>query len=150
MKKTIKLYADGCCLRNPGVGGWAAILIYGPHRKELSGGERETTNNRMELTAVIRGLEAIKKPDLPIEVFTDSQYVRNGISEWIKAWKRREWKTASKKPVKNIDLWVKLDRLSERLGPTYNWIPGHSGIPENERADCLANKAARDILTKPF
>ena len=135
MKKTIRMYCDGCCLRNPGgAGGWAAILMYGGNRKEISGSKEGTTNNRMELSAVIYGLLAIKRKNVPVEVFTDSMYVRDGITKWIEKWKQNGWRTSSKKAVKNKDLWMRLDQLVRRYEPTFNWVPGHAGIPENERA----------------
>lgn len=143
MKNTIKIYTDGCCLGNPGKGGWAAIMLYKHHRKEIYGREDDTTNNRMELLAAIQALKLVKEPGLPIEVFTDSQYVRNGIHDWIHKWKQNGWRTSGKKPVANVDLWKELDALMLKLNPTFNWIPAHCGIPENERADAIANKAAR-------
>jgi len=133
----VRIYADGACKGNPGPGGWGAILQLGAQEKEIYGGARQTTNNRMELTAVIRALEALKKPSL-VEVYTDSQYVQKGISEWLPAWKRRGWKTADKKPVKNVDLWQELERLAALHRISWHWVRGHAGHPENERADRLA------------
>ena len=148
MKKTIQIYTDGACIRNPGNGGWAAILLYGPHRKELTGFEKDTTNNRMELMAAIEGLKAVRKEGIPIEIFTDSKYVRDGINIWIHRWKNNRWKASSGKQVKNQELWRELDRLTNKFKPTFNWVPGHSGVPENERADFLSNQVARNGM--PF
>ncbi|MDA8128520.1 MAG: ribonuclease HI [Betaproteobacteria bacterium] len=135
---TIYIYSDGACKGNPGVGGWGALLVSGGHRKEISGGESDTTNNRMEMTAVIRALEALKRPSR-VEVHTDSQYVQKGVSEWMPGWKRRNWRTADGKPVKNQDLWLQLDALSQLHDIEWKWVRGHAGHPENERADELAN-----------
>ena len=134
----VEIHADGACKGNPGRGGWGAILIFGGKRKELHGGEAATTNNRMELTAVIEGLAALKKRSR-VSVFTDSQYVQKGISEWIHSWKKRGWRTADKKPVKNEDLWRRLDELASGHSVEWHWVKGHAGHPENERADALAN-----------
>ncbi len=136
---TIYIYSDGACKGNPGAGGWGALLISGGHRKEISGGEANTTNNRMEMTAVIRALESLKRPST-VEVHTDSQYVQKGISEWMPGWKRRNWRTADGKPVKNQDLWLQLDALSQLHRIEWKWVRGHAGHPENERADALANQ----------
>lgn len=135
----IHIYSDGACKGNPGAGGWGALLVSGGHRKEISGGEANTTNNRMEMTAVIRALESLKRPST-VEVHTDSQYVQKGISEWLPNWKRRNWRTADGKPVKNQDLWQKLDALSQQHRIEWKWVRGHAGHPENERADALANQ----------
>jgi ribonuclease HI len=135
----IAIYSDGACKGNPGAGGWGALLVAGPHRKEIFGGELDTTNNRMEMTAVIRALESIKKPS-QIEVHTDSQYVQKGISEWMPGWKKRAWRTAAGQPVKNQDLWQALDRLAQAHTIEWKWVKGHAGHPENERADWLANQ----------
>lgn len=135
---TIYIYSDGACKGNPGAGGWGALLVSGGHRKEISGGEANTTNNRMEMTAVIRALEALKRPSR-VEVHTDSQYVQKGVSEWMPGWKRRNWRTADGKPVKNQDLWLQLDALSQLHDIEWKWVRGHAGHPENERADELAN-----------
>ena len=135
---TIYIYSDGACKGNPGAGGWGALLVSGGHRKEISGGEANTTNNRMEMTAVIRALESLKHPST-VEVHTDSQYVQKGISEWMPGWKRRNWRTADGKPVKNQDLWLQLDSLSQLHRIEWKWVRGHAGHPENERADALAN-----------
>jgi ribonuclease HI len=140
----VRIYADGACKGNPGPGGWGAILRYASEEKEIFGGEVQTTNNRMELTAVIRALEALKKPSL-VEVYTDSQYVQKGISEWLRDWKRRGWKTADKKPVKNKELWEELDRLQAQHRVSWHWVRGHAGHPENERADQLANLGVESL-----
>ena len=137
--KKIKVFTDGACRGNPGPGGWGVLLRYDGHEKKLYGGEKDTTNNRMELTAAIKALQALKEPCL-VEFTTDSQYVRNGITNWIKKWKIRGWKTASKKPIKNIDLWQQLDKEVECHKILWHWVRGHSGHPENEIADQLANK----------
>jgi ribonuclease HI len=140
----VRIYADGACKGNPGPGGWGAILQFGAHEKELFGGEALTTNNRMELTAVIRALEALTKPSL-VEVYTDSQYVQKGISEWLPDWKRRGWRTADKKPVKNLELWQALERLAGLHRISWHWVRGHAGHPENERADRLANLGVESL-----
>jgi ribonuclease HI len=136
----IEIYTDGACRGNPGPGGWAALLQTGKREKELNGAEPLTTNNRMELTAVIRALEALKRP-AQARVYTDSEYVRRGITEWLTAWKSRGWRTAARKPVKNQDLWERLDELSARHAIEWHWVPGHAGVPGNERVDRLANEA---------
>jgi ribonuclease HI len=138
--KSIEIYTDGACRGNPGPGGWAATLESGEHFRELSGAEATTTNNRMELTAVIQALEALKKSSAVV-VYTDSEYVRKGITEWLRAWKARDWRTADKKPVKNRDLWERLDVAAERHSIDWRWVKGHSGVPGNERVDALANAA---------
>ena len=135
---TAHLYTDGACKGNPGSGGWGVLLRYGEHEKELCGGEADTTNNRMELTAVIRGLQALNRPCVVI-IHTDSQYVKNGMEEWIHGWKRNGWKTATRKPVKNAELWQELDRLVASHQVSWQWVKGHAGHPDNERADQLAN-----------
>ena len=141
MSASIDLFTDGACSGNPGPGGWGAILRSGPHESELSGGEIQTTNNRMELTAVIEGLRAIKKP-AQVTIHTDSKYVMDGARTWIVNWKKRGWKTADKKPVKNEDLWRALDEQQARhLSVAWIWVRGHSGHIENERADLLARDA---------
>ena len=134
----IDIYTDGACKGNPGAGGWGALLKSGPHTREIYGGESCTTNNRMELIAVIRALEALRRPSR-VRIHTDSQYVQKGISAWIHNWKRRGWRTADKKPVKNIDLWRRLDELAANHAIEWIWVKGHAGHPENERADQLAN-----------
>ena len=136
----VEIYTDGACRGNPGPGGWGALLSLGEHEKELSGAEPLTTNNRMELTAVIRALEALKRPS-EARIFTDSEYVRRGITEWVKSWKARGWKTADRKPVKNQDLWERLDALAAGHKIDWRWVKGHSGVPGNERVDRLANQA---------
>jgi ribonuclease HI len=135
----VRIYTDGACKGNPGPGGWGALLRSGEHERELFGGERETTNNRMELTAVIRALEALKRASR-VEVYTDSEYVKNGITEWLPNWKRRGWKTADRKPVKNVDLWQALEAAAARHQVHWHWVRGHAGHAENERADALANR----------
>jgi ribonuclease HI len=136
--KAIDIYTDGACKGNPGAGGWGVLFESGPHRKELHGGEARTTNNRMELTAVIRALESLKRSSC-VRIHTDSQYVQQGITVWIHNWKRRGWLTADKKPVKNIDLWKRLDELVAEHEIEWIWVKGHAGHPGNERADELAN-----------
>ena len=140
----VEIHADGACKGNPGRGGWGVILLSGKKRKEMFGGEAQTTNNRMELTAVIEGLSALKRAS-KVRVFTDSQYVQKGISEWIHSWKRRGWMTADKKPVKNDDLWRRLDELANGHSIEWHWVKGHAGNTENERADELANLGCAEI-----
>lgn len=135
----MRIYTDGACKGNPGPGGWGALMQFDGREKELCGGEPDTTNNRMELTAVIRALAALKRT-CEIDLYTDSQYVQKGISEWVAAWKRRGWKTADRKPVKNVDLWLELDRLAGTHHIRWHWVRGHAGHAENERADALANR----------
>jgi ribonuclease HI len=141
----VTIYTDGACKGNPGPGGWGAWLSFGGHEKELWGGERLTTNNRMELTAVIEALGVLKRR-CSVTIYTDSEYVRNGISTWIHGWKARGWKTAAKQPVKNVDLWQKLDALSQQHDMTWRWVRGHAGDPGNERADQLANRGAAEAM----
>jgi ribonuclease HI len=141
---TVLVFADGACKGNPGPGGWGAILRSGTHEKEIFGGEPRTTNNRMELTAVIRALAALKR-HCDVKVYTDSQYVQKGISEWLPQWKRRAWRTAGKKPVKNEDLWRELDELAQRHRIQWHWVRGHAGHVENERADALANRGVQSV-----
>jgi ribonuclease HI len=133
----VDIFTDGACRGNPGPGGWAAILRYRSTEKELSGFAAETTNNRMEMTAAIEGLEALKRP-CRVRLYSDSQYLRDGITKWINEWKRRGWRTAGKQPVKNIDLWQRLDAAAARHTVSWIWVRGHAGHPENERADALA------------
>lgn len=135
----VELYTDGACKGNPGPGGWGAVMRYGETEKEIFGGEANTTNNRMELMAVIEGLNALHR-SCPVRVTTDSQYVKNGITQWIHNWKRNGWKTSTKKPVKNVDLWQKLDEAVSRHQVEWAWVKGHAGHPDNERADQLANQ----------
>ena len=137
----VDIYTDGACRGNPGPGGWAALLLTAGHKKEISGSEPHTTNNRMELLAAISGFEALKKPGTSARVYTDSQYVIKGIREWVPNWKKRGWKTADKKPVKNQDLWERLDELTCQHHIEWHWVKGHSGIAGNERVDRLANEA---------
>lgn len=143
----VQIYTDGACKGNPGPGGWGAWLKSGPTEKELFGGELATTNNRMELQAVIEGLAALKRP-CKVVLYLDSQYVRQGITEWIKGWKAKGWMTASKQPVKNVELWKRLDQLVQEGGHQieWRWVKGHSGDPGNERADMLANKGVDKAL----
>jgi ribonuclease HI len=137
---SVVIYTDGACSGNPGPGGWGSVLMYNGHRRELSGGERETTNNRMEMMAVIQALETLKRP-CEVVIHTDSTYVMKGMTEWLAGWKSRGWKTASKQPVKNVDLWERLDEAVTRHRVDWRWVKGHSGVPENERADELARLA---------
>ncbi|WP_366655227.1 ribonuclease HI [Fodinicurvata sp. EGI_FJ10296] len=140
----VEAFTDGACSGNPGPGGWGAILRYGDQEKELSGAEAHTTNNRMELMAAIAALEAMKRP-VTVTVWTDSQYLRNGITQWLAGWKARGWKTASKSPVRNVDLWVRLDEARQRHTVNWQWIKGHAGHAENERADALARQALKAL-----
>ena len=140
----IQIFTDGACRGNPGPGGWGVILRSGSHEKELFGGEQSTTNNRMELRAAIEGLTALKRPSR-VTVTTDSQYVRQGITQWIEGWKRNQWRTSAKKPVKNQDLWQLLDELTSRHEVTWEWVKGHSGHPDNELADALANRGIDEL-----
>ena len=144
MSEQVEMFTDGACKGNPGPGGWGTVLRFNGTEKELYGGEKTTTNNRMELMAVIRGLQALKRP-CEVAVTTDSQYVKNGISQWIHNWKRNGWRTAAKKPVKNDDLWRMLDEAVARHSVSWHWVKGHSGHPENERADALANKGIDEL-----
>ena len=137
----VVMYTDGACPGNPGRGGWGVWMSSGAHQKEMCGGEPQTTNNRMELTAVIEGLASLKRP-CDITIYTDSEYVRKGITEWLASWKRRGWKTADNKPVKNVDLWQRLETLAAAHQVTWRWVKGHAGDPGNERADALANRGA--------
>lgn len=143
----IEIFTDGACRGNPGPGGWGALMRSGKHEKELWGGEPETTNNRMEMTAVIESLKALKRPSEVI-LTTDSQYVRKGITEWIEGWKKKNWHTAARKPVKNAELWQEMDRLAATHTIEWRWVKGHSGHVENERVDELANRGIDDLLQK--
>ncbi|SHL46503.1 ribonuclease HI [Roseibium suaedae] len=138
-QQRVTIYTDGACSGNPGPGGWGAILRYGEHEKELNGGEALTTNNRMELTAAIEALNSLKRA-CPIDLYTDSVYVRDGITKWMFNWKRNDWRTSDKKPVKNAELWQALDAASKRHDISWHWVKGHAGHPENERADELARE----------
>ena len=140
-KPAVVMYTDGACKGNPGRGGWGVWMTSGGHEKEMWGGEALTTNNRMELTAVIEALASLKRP-CQVAVYTDSEYVRKGITEWILGWKRRGWKTADGKPVKNAELWVRLDELARGHAVQWHWVKGHAGDPGNEKADALANRGA--------
>ena len=142
--KTVIIYTDGACRGNPGPGGWGVLLKYGTISKELYGGDASTTNNKMELTAAIKALKEIKEPS-EITLYTDSKYVLQGIEEWIHNWKKRQWKGANKKPVKNIELWKELDELRDKHNIKWKWVKGHSGDPGNEIADMLANKGIDEL-----
>ena len=141
----VHIYTDGACRGNPGPGGWGALLRYNGHEKSLKGAEPDTTNNRMELMAAIVALESLTR-DCDVILTTDSQYVRNGITQWLENWKRRNWKTADRKPVKNVDLWQRLDAAASRHRVRWEWVRGHSGHPENEWADQLANQAIDEMM----
>ncbi len=143
---TVTIYTDGACRGNPGPGGWAAVLNFRGKRRELSGFEPETTNNRMELTAAIAGLEALTRA-CEVDVYTDSEYLRNGITRWLAAWKARGWRTADRKPVKNMDLWERLEQAVARHQVRWHWVKAHAGDPGNERADALANHAIDRYLS---
>ncbi|AWU93635.1 ribonuclease HI [Azospirillum ramasamyi] len=145
--KTVDIFTDGACSGNPGPGGWGAILRYGEVEKELYGGEPATTNNRMELMAAIMALEALKKP-VTVRLFTDSEYVKNGITKWIHGWKAKGWMTADRKPVKNVDLWQRLEEAKRQHQIEFHWVRGHAGHPENERADELARRGVADVRTR--
>jgi ribonuclease HI len=145
--RRVTLFTDGACSGNPGPGGWGAILVWGDTRKTLSGGEALTTNNRMELTAAIEGLEALSR-GCPVDLHTDSQYVKNGITTWIHGWKRNGWRTADKKPVKNEDLWRRLDTALERHDVEFHWVKGHAGDVLNEEADLLARQGMAPFMKK--
>ena len=138
--KRVEIYTDGACSGNPGPGGWGAILRYGDAEKELSGSEKDTTNNRMEMMATIISLESLTRP-MHVDLYSDSVYVRDGITKWIHGWKKRGWRTADKKPVKNLELWQRLEAAVERHEIEWHWVKGHAGHPENERADALARLA---------
>ncbi len=144
MPKRVEMFTDGACRHNPGKGGWGVLLRRGGGEETLRGGEAMTTNNRMELTAVIKGLEALKEP-CRLSITTDSKYVMSGVTEWMPKWKRNGWRTSDKKPVKNIDLWRRLDELAAPHEIDWKWVKGHSGHPENERADRLANQGIDEL-----
>ena len=143
MGDKVEIFTDGACKGNPGPGGWGAVLRWNDEERELSGGDVETTNNRMEMLAAIEALNALKRP-CTVEVTTDSVYVRDGITKWIHGWKKNGWKNAAKKPVKNADLWMALEEAAERHTVTWHWVKGHAGHPENERADELARAQAKN------
>ena len=143
----VEIYTDGACSGNPGRGGWGAILRMGTVEKELSGGEIDTTNNRMEMTAVIKALEALTRP-CEVSLYTDSKYVMDGASQWLRGWKARGWKTAAKQPVKNVELWQRMDALSQLHKIEWRWVKGHAGDPGNEKADELANRGVESTRTK--
>ncbi len=145
MSQIVEAFTDGACRGNPGPGGWGVLLRYGKHEKELYGAEAATTNNRMELMAAIQALENLSR-ECRVILTTDSEYVRKGITEWLANWKKRGWKTASKQPVKNIDLWQRLDTAAAQHQVEWHWVRGHTGHPENERADQLANKGIDELL----
>ena len=145
MSERVEIYTDGACRGNPGPGGWAALLSIGAREKEISGAENPTTNNRMELAAVIGALKALKRP-VEARIYTDSQYVRRGVLEWLPQWKARGWKTADRKPVKNQDLWQQLELEAGKHRLEWHWVPGHAGVPGNERVDALANAAIDALL----
>lgn len=140
-QKQVTIYTDGACKGNPGIGGWGALLMYNEHEKEIFGGEESTTNNRMEMTSVIKALSALKHP-CSVTVYLDSMYVKNGITKWINGWKKSNWKNSKGQPVKNVDLWLELDDIISKSGHAikWQWVRGHTGNPGNERADALANK----------
>lgn len=144
----IEIYTDGACSGNPGPGGWGVLLLYGEHEKELCGGEVETTNNRMEVLAAIKALEALKGAS-EVNLYTDSKYLRDGITSWISKWKRNGWRTAARKPVKNVDLWQRLEEVLAPHQVTWHWVKAHDGHPENERADELARQGMADYLSTP-
>jgi ribonuclease HI len=147
MSVPIEIYTDGACKGNPGPGGWGALLRWRGHERELFGGEPATTNNRMELTAVIRALAALNRESVVV-VHTDSQYVQKGISEWLTGWKARGWMTSDRKPVRNVDLWRELDALAQQHQIEWRWVRGHAGHPENERADALANRGVAEVTAR--
>lgn len=146
--KTVDIYTDGACSGNPGPGGWGVLLRWRGHEKELNGGETQTTNNRMEMMAAIRALEALADRPVSVRLHTDSKYVRDGITKWIHGWKKNGWKTAAKKPVKNVDLWQQLDELIARYPVEWIWVKGHAGNPDNERVDELARNGIPGQLEK--
>ena len=149
VRPAVEIFTDGACSGNPGPGGWAAVLRYGTSEKELSGSEMATTNNRMELLAAIAGLEALKRP-CRVALYTDSRYMHDGVTRWLPAWKARGWRTADKKPVKNIDLWQRLEQAAAPHQIEWHWVRGHAGHPENERADALARAAIATAGARPI
>ncbi|MEQ8799854.1 MAG: ribonuclease HI [Salinisphaeraceae bacterium] len=142
--KEVVVHTDGACRGNPGPGGWGALLVYGDHRRELCGGEERTTNNRMELLAAIRALESLRQP-CRVQLYTDSNYVRQGITDWLPRWQKNGWRTAGRKPVKNADLWQQLDALNQKHEVAWHWVKGHAGDPGNEAADALANRGIDEL-----
>jgi ribonuclease HI len=142
--ESVEIFTDGACSGNPGPGGWGAILRFRGVERELKGGEAQTTNNRMEMTAVLEALNALRRP-CAIDLYTDSEYVKKGMTEWLRGWKARGWKTADRKPVKNDDLWKALDEAAARHRISWHWVKGHAGHPENERADALARQGIKDL-----
>lgn len=146
MPQKIEIYTDGACRGNPGPGGWGALLVFGAEEKEIYGAEADTTNNRMELLAAINALENLKSDRYAVVLTTDSRYVMDGITKWMQGWKKRNWKTASRQPVKNEDLWRRLDKLAAQFDIEWKWVRGHSGHAENERVDALANRAIDEML----
>jgi len=145
LSRNVTIYTDGACRGNPGPGGWGVLMRYGRHEKALHGGERDTTNNRMELTAAIRALEALRRP-CTVDLYTDSRYLRDGITRWLVNWRHNGWRTAGRKPVKNADLWRRLDELSAGHQIRWHWVRGHQGNDGNERADALANRGADEVM----
>lgn len=146
-EKIVEIFTDGACKGNPGIGGWGALLKYNGHEQEIFGGEQQTTNNRMELIAAINALSLLKRP-CKVRLYTDSQYVQKGISQWIKSWKARNWKTGDNKPVKNGDLWRVLDELTQNHAIEWSWVRGHVGHEGNERADALANRGVEKVIAE--
>lgn len=144
MSQRVIIYTDGACQGNPGPGGWGVVLRYGDAEKTLHGGQADTTNNRMELMAAIKGLEQLKRP-CSVDLYTDSVYVRDGITKWIHGWQKNNWRTSNKKPVKNEDLWKILWPLTQKHNVTWHWVKGHAGNPDNERADALARQGAQEL-----
>lgn len=142
--KDVVIHTDGACRGNPGPGGWGALLVYGDHRRQLCGGDAHTTNNRMELLAAIRALESLRQP-CRVQLYTDSNYVRQGITDWLPRWQKNGWRTAGRKPVKNADLWQQLDALNQTHEVAWHWVKGHAGDPGNEAADALANRGIDEL-----
>ena len=147
MKGRVVIHTDGACSGNPGPGGWGVVMRFGPELREIQGGEAQTTNNRMELTAAIKALEALERPAV-VDLYTDSQYVKSGITEWLHKWKKNGWRTADRKPVKNVDLWQRLDAAAGRHEVSWYWLRGHDGLEENERADELAQDGMQPFLSR--
>ena len=147
MKGRVVIHTDGACSGNPGPGGWGVVMRFGPELREIQGGEAQTTNNRMELTAAIKALDVLDRPSA-VDVYTDSQYVKSGITEWLLKWKKNGWRTADRKPVKNVDLWQRLDAAAARHEVYWHWLRGHTGLEENERADELAQDGMQPFLSR--